>query len=250
MGGHQRAGEPSQCRVRKPRVHVGASRGRRHAPGSSKLAGCPRRLWRQDRLGSSVLGDLGPVTLKRSFVLSWSRANAGASVLALPPARSVALDSLLTSLCLHFCICEPLHLACKAGGRSWSDLLMVPTCLAQCLCKASCLPLSADRRESLGPRQKQPTLHALHSTSTCGLLALEARGSNRYSFHPWDLGAQLCGAGVCGLFSWLASWPRRNDPLSLLGVWPMSVLPRLLPCPLEPLSSCLWFTALSSMAAR
>ena len=36
------------------------------------LAFCPRRLWRQDRLGSSVLGDLGRVTLERSFVLSWS----------------------------------------------------------------------------------------------------------------------------------------------------------------------------------
>lgn len=171
-------------------------------------------------------------------------------MLALPPACSVALDSLLISLCLHFCICEPLHLARKAGGRSRSDLLMVPTRLAQFLCRASCLPLSAGRRESSGPRQKQPTSHASHSTSTCGLLVLEAHGSNHYSFHPWGLGAQLSGVGVCGLFSWLASWPWRNGPLSLPGVWPMSVLPRPLPCPLEPSLSCLWFAALSSMAAR
>lgn len=144
-----------QCRPRKLWVHVGASRGRRCAPKSSKLAICPCRLWRQDRLGSSVLGDLGLVTLERSFVLSWSRANARAGVLALPPARSVALDSLLTSLCLCFCTCELPHLARKAAGRSWSDVLMFSTPLAQCLCRASSLRLLTAGR-ALAPGRSRP----------------------------------------------------------------------------------------------
>lgn len=129
--------------------------------GRPEAEGVPPEVasWPSVPAGFGDKTDLGPlcwVTLERSFMLSWSRANARAGVLALPPARSVALDSLLTSLCLCFRICELPHLARKAVGRSRSDVLMVSTPLAQCL--QNKLPPSADRRESSGPGQKQTTV--------------------------------------------------------------------------------------------
>lgn len=172
-----------------------------------------------DRLGRLCAvwpwaGDLG-----ETACCSGPEPEAGASTLTLLFASSVALDILLTSVCLSFYICKQQHLSRKAVAGVVSQRDDGFDMLAQGLCRASPLHLSPDHGDNSIPRQSRKCPHRAPS-AVPGRVGTQSWKPLQFKLFvstlgPWGLALQSGGVWTT---SWLASEPRRNCAVSLRGV--------------------------------